>query len=60
MDEDEDCVSSSQQCVVFSLSQPSPQSNQPEILTVSFKKVKGSMGLSIVAAVVSSTVFSVV
>ncbi|KAK7107731.1 afadin-like isoform X2 [Littorina saxatilis] len=29
----------------------SPKSNQPEILTVSFKKVKGSMGLSIVAAV---------
>ncbi|XP_076444393.1 uncharacterized protein LOC143282632 [Babylonia areolata] len=29
----------------------SPMSNQPEVLTVSFKKVKGSMGLSIVAAV---------
>ena len=59
MDEDEDCVLFPT-VFVSSLSQHSPQSNQPEILTVSFKKVKGSMGLSIVAAVVSSTVFSVV
>ncbi|XP_076466246.1 afadin-like [Babylonia areolata] len=30
---------------------PSPQSGQPEVIVVSFKKLMGSMGLSIVAAV---------
>lgn len=31
----------------------------PEIFTISFKKVKGSMGLSIVAAIVSQYIFFV-
>lgn len=32
---------------------PSPLSKEPEVISVSFNKVKGSMGLSIVAAKVS-------
>ena len=36
-----------------------PEQKQPEIMTVTFKKVKGSMGLSIVAAMVSGFFYAV-